>query len=174
MEHDNGVNLRIVNITDCYTLENFPSLKTLVNTKREEVSPNLSSKFATILTGDFLAPYLLSSIDKGTSMIDVLNATPVDYVIFGNHEDDIETKYVNQRIIDYQGKWINTNMQDHAMFNRQVLLDHSLHISLIFSTLTKSSNLLVLMDLSRNELVSLESYRTQRVYTAKMRLVELR
>jgi 2',3'-cyclic-nucleotide 2'-phosphodiesterase (5'-nucleotidase family) len=118
--NDSAVRFRIVNITDCYTLENFPSLKTCVEVKSSEVNNDSASKFATILTGDFLAPYLLSSIDKGTSMIDVINSTPVDYVIFGNHEDDLEARYVNQRIKDYKGKWINTNMQDHAMFEYQV------------------------------------------------------
>lgn len=50
-----------------------------------------------MLTGDFLAPYLLSSIDKGKNMITMLNETPIDYVTFGNHEDDLPHKYVCQR-----------------------------------------------------------------------------
>ena len=35
---------------------------------------------------DFLAPYLLSSIDRGTGMIRMLNETPINYVTWGNHE----------------------------------------------------------------------------------------
>ena len=40
---------------------------------------------------------VLSSIDKGAGMMTMLNETPIDYVTFGNHEDDIEHKYVCQR-----------------------------------------------------------------------------
>ena len=79
---ESPVTLRIVNVTDVYMLDNFPSLKTLINEKKRE---NLNGPTISILTGDFLAPYLLSSIDFGKGMIDTMNATPIDYVIFGNH-----------------------------------------------------------------------------------------
>eukprot|EP00434_Breviolum_minutum_P019431 symbB.v1.2.017134.t1/scaffold1268.1/size213459/15 len=39
-----------------------------------------------MLTGDFLAPYLLSSIDMGVGMMKMLNGTPIDYLTWGNHE----------------------------------------------------------------------------------------
>ena len=54
--------IRFVQITDVYTLENFPSFKTLVDAKRTE---NTSGPTLSVLTGDFLAPYLLASLDKG-------------------------------------------------------------------------------------------------------------
>ena len=41
-----------------------------------------------VLTGDFLMP-LLSAIDKGRGMMKMLNRTPVDYLIWGNHEDNL-------------------------------------------------------------------------------------
>ena len=56
--------LRIVQITDVYTLKNFPHLKTLLDEKRAEID-KLGGKTISMLTGDFLAPYLLSSFDKG-------------------------------------------------------------------------------------------------------------
>ena len=55
--------LRIIQITDVYTLENFPKLKTLIAEKTAEVEAT-GGKCISILTGDFLAPYLLSSLDK--------------------------------------------------------------------------------------------------------------
>merc|ERR1719265_757434 len=73
--------LRVIHITDVYTLVNFPSLKTLIQQKTDE----FPGKTVTMLTGDFLAPSLLSSIDKGEGMINCLNALPVDYVCWGNH-----------------------------------------------------------------------------------------
>ena len=39
------------------------------------------------LAGDFVAPSMLSSLDKGAGMIDALIG--VTHVCFGNHEDDI-------------------------------------------------------------------------------------
>ena len=55
--------LRIVQVTDVYTLLNFPRLKTLIAEKRSEVEAT-GGKCISMLTGDFLAPYLLSSLDK--------------------------------------------------------------------------------------------------------------
>ena len=69
-----------------------------------------------MLTGDFLAPYLLSSFDKGQGMVKVLNATPIDYVIWGNHEHDLEHEEVMKREKEYKGVWINSNMKDHQSF----------------------------------------------------------
>jgi 2',3'-cyclic-nucleotide 2'-phosphodiesterase (5'-nucleotidase family) len=118
-----------VHITDVYKLDNFPSLRTLI---KQQEAP--ATKVVSILTGDFLAPYLLSAIDKGRGMVQMLNETPIgllgwvggwgwvlnlnltDYVTFGNHEDDLEHEHVCQRVRDYIGVWINSNMQEHEMF----------------------------------------------------------
>ena len=53
--------IRIIQVTDVYKLENFPSLKTLINEKRNEQHKQ-GGKTISVLTGDFLAPYLLSSL----------------------------------------------------------------------------------------------------------------
>ena len=82
--------LRIVQITDVYTLKNFPHVKTLLNEKCAEME-KMGGKTISMLTGDFLAPYLLSSFHKGQGMVDILNKTPIDYVIWGNHEHDLGT-----------------------------------------------------------------------------------
>lgn len=69
-----------------YTLENFASLKTLIATIRAaqgEDGPR--NKVITMLTGDFLSPYLLSSVDRGAGMMKTLAATPIDYLTWGNH-----------------------------------------------------------------------------------------
>ena len=71
--------LRIIHVTDVYTLDNFPHLKTLIVEKREEFEQQYGPDAVTIsvLTGDFLMPYLLSAIDKGRGMMKMLNRTPV-------------------------------------------------------------------------------------------------
>jgi 2',3'-cyclic-nucleotide 2'-phosphodiesterase (5'-nucleotidase family) len=112
-----SVTLRIVNVTDVYMLDNFPSLRTLLD---EQKSSNHSGKTISVLTGDFLAPYLLSSLDFGKGMIQTLNATPIDYVIWGNHEHDLPHRHVMERAKEFKGKWINTNMQSHEAMPYQI------------------------------------------------------
>ena len=63
MSSEQTARLRILQITDVYTLQNFPRLKTLIAEKRAEVEAE-GGRCISVLTGDFLAPYLLSSFDK--------------------------------------------------------------------------------------------------------------
>ena len=111
------VTLRIVNITDVYMLDNFPSLRTLIAEQRKG---NPDGPTVSMLTGDFLAPYLLSSLDFGKGMIKMLNQTPIDYLIWGNHEHDLPHRHVVNRAKEYRGTWINTNMQSHEAMPHQV------------------------------------------------------
>lgn len=113
--------LHVIQITDVYKLDNFPSLRTMIQNKRLDLhakrgGPMGGSKTISMLTGDFLAPYLLASIDKGYGMMQMLNNTPIDYVTWGNHEHDQQHEHVMLRVAEYQGTWINTNMQDHESF----------------------------------------------------------
>jgi len=108
--------LRIIQITDVYVLDNFPSLRTLIQEKRQELESKCGGKTISMLTGDFLAPYLLSSIDKGAGMMKMCNGTPIDYLIWGNHEDDVGHADLMKREREYKGVWINTNMQSHESF----------------------------------------------------------
>ena len=57
--------------------------------KEKENLPQTLTKSDTgvisMLTGDFLAPYLLSSVDRGKGMMNALAGTPIDYLTWGNH-----------------------------------------------------------------------------------------
>jgi len=113
--------LRVVQVTDVYTLEEFPSLRTLIVDKRSELQearggPRSGSKTVSMLTGDFLMPYLLSTVDRGQGMMTMLNETPIDYVTWGNHEDDLGHTDVMRCERQYRGVWINSNMTDHESF----------------------------------------------------------
>lgn len=110
--------LTVIQVTDVYTLANFPSLKTLIAEKRLE-NPNTIS----MLTGDFLAPYLLSSVDGGAGMMNAIAKTPIDYLTWGNHEADIDHRKVCQHVRDFNGVWLNSNMQDHAAMEHQKAFD---------------------------------------------------
>uniref|UniRef100_A0A7S4C682 EF-hand domain-containing protein n=1 Tax=Chrysotila carterae TaxID=13221 RepID=A0A7S4C682_CHRCT len=63
------------------------------------------------LGGDFLAPSLLSSIDHGRGMVAVMNAVPIDVVCFGNHECDVPFDSMVQRVNEFKGVWLNSNMK---------------------------------------------------------------
>ena len=114
MGKDSSAKIRIVQVTDVYTLNNFPNLKTLLDQCKAQ--PNIYGPTISILTGDFLAPYLLSSFDKGIGMMKMLNMTPIDYLTWGNHEADLSHLDVMNREREYKGTWINSNMKSHESF----------------------------------------------------------
>lgn len=99
--------LRIIAINDVYLLDNFPCLKTLIS--KESIG---CSNVVTTLAGDFLGPSLLSSLDGGAGMIKVLNQCSLDLVCFGNHEADVPYRSLVQRIGEFKGTWLNSNMPD--------------------------------------------------------------
>ena len=101
--------LIVLQITDVYTLEHLASFKTLV----EETRRNVDATVVCMLTGDFLSPYLLSSVDQGKGMMNALNRIPLDYLIWGNHEADIPHNIVCKHVRNFKGKWLNSNMLDH-------------------------------------------------------------
>jgi len=108
--------LIILQVTDVYTLENFASFKTLLQDTREKAK---GSKVICMLTGDFLSPYLLASIDRGFGMMNALNKIPMDYLTWGNHEADVKHKVVCRHVRGFVGKWLNSNMLDHEAMDAQ-------------------------------------------------------
>lgn len=99
-----------------YTLENFASFKTLLEETRANAQ---GAKVVCMLTGDFLSPYLLASIDRGAGMMNALNKVPMDYLTWGNHEADVKHKVVCRHVRNFVGKWINSNMLDHEAMESQ-------------------------------------------------------
>eukprot|EP00040_Diaphanoeca_grandis_P036436 m.232247 g.232247 ORF g.232247 m.232247 type:complete len:673 (-) comp33617_c0_seq1:29-2047(-) len=100
--------LRIFQFNDVYLLDNLAKVKTCVD-KLSQGFPR--SNVLTVLPGDFLAPSLLSGIDHGRGMVNVLNQIPVDIVCFGNHEADVPYLSLVDRIAEFKGVWLNSNMR---------------------------------------------------------------
>ncbi len=100
------VSFRIVAINDVYDIDNFPHFSSAK--KIETVGPTLT--IATI-AGDFLSPSLLSSLDHGQGKVECMNLCGVDFVCFGNHEDDVPLCQLHNRIRQSHFTWINSNMQ---------------------------------------------------------------
>ncbi len=69
----------------------------------------------TVMAGDFLNPSLIGTLKyqgegiKGKQMVEVMNATGVDYVCFGNHEFDLDFVDLQKRIDESQFEWISSN-----------------------------------------------------------------
>jgi len=59
---------------------------------------------------------LLSTVDQGKGMMQMLNGTPIDILTWGNHEADLPHEAVLAREKEYNGHWVNTNMQSHESF----------------------------------------------------------
>jgi 2',3'-cyclic-nucleotide 2'-phosphodiesterase (5'-nucleotidase family) len=112
--------LTVIQITDVYSLEHLASVKTLVEDIRQK---SKGSTVISMLTGDFLSPYLLSSIDRGKGMMNALSKIPLDYLTWGNHEADIDHRTVCRLVRGFPGTWINSNMLDHDAMDAQVEYD---------------------------------------------------
>jgi len=84
-----------------YALDNFPSLFSLIQHYKRDVAEASadSHECIVICAGDFLSPSLLSSLDKGYGMVDILQHIGCDYVCLGNHENDVGDKALTQRIL---------------------------------------------------------------------------
>ena len=80
--NEDEARLTVIQITDVYTLEHLASVKTLVEETKEKAK---GSTVIAMMTGDFLAPYLLSSVDRGFGMMNALAKIPIDYICWGNH-----------------------------------------------------------------------------------------
>eukprot|EP00928_Gymnodinium_smaydae_P081701 TRINITY_DN65176_c0_g1_i1.p1 TRINITY_DN65176_c0_g1~~TRINITY_DN65176_c0_g1_i1.p1 ORF type:complete len:703 (-),score=62.21 TRINITY_DN65176_c0_g1_i1:196-2028(-) len=101
--------LRIIAINDVYEIENFSRLKTLIQTESAGLP---AQNVITTLAGDFIGPSVLSSLDSGRGMVRLLNMMPVKYVCFGNHETDVPYDKLVERIGEFRGTWLNSNMPD--------------------------------------------------------------
>jgi 2',3'-cyclic-nucleotide 2'-phosphodiesterase (5'-nucleotidase family) len=100
-------------LDDVYELENFPHFKSLVDAHTNSMDgETMADKTLVVLAGDFLAPSLLSSLDKGRGMVDCMNASGITHVCFGNHETDVPMKDLKLRIAESKFAWINTNMRE--------------------------------------------------------------
>ncbi len=104
-----GTYLRIVSINDVYDIKNYPYVETVIKSLKQTAE---DAVVIAALSGDFLSPCLLTSLDGGKSMLDVLNIVDIDYICFGNHEFDVNLDVLQERFKTYQGKCLNSNISN--------------------------------------------------------------
>lgn len=97
--------LRIVAVSDVYSLENLPRFATLVRAARDGCD-----RLIVAVPGDFLGPSVLSSLDNGRGMVACLNAIGVTHVTFGNHEDDVPHRALLARMTELRATWLASNV----------------------------------------------------------------
>jgi 2',3'-cyclic-nucleotide 2'-phosphodiesterase (5'-nucleotidase family) len=102
-----GPRLRIVAVNDVYVLDNLPQLASLIEAERRR---DPADALLVTLAGDFLSPSMLSSLDGGRGMVDCLNHLGVTHVCFGNHEDDVDRHVLQQRLREFRGVWLSSNI----------------------------------------------------------------
>ena len=104
-----GTYLRIISINDIYDIKNYPYVETVIQALKKSAE---DAVVIAALSGDFLSPCLLTSLDGGKSMLDILKIVDIDYICFGNHEFDVELDVLKERFKTYEGKCLNSNIDN--------------------------------------------------------------
>lgn len=117
---DRTVHVTLLQINDVYEITpsaaNEGGLARVAGllTKLKASRPNVLA----VLAGDFLSPSALSTakVDgarlDGKQMIEVLNALPLDWATFGNHEFDLKEDAFRARVAESKFRWISGNVLD--------------------------------------------------------------
>ncbi len=85
-------------------------LARLLTLKKKFVTENPNTIFT--LGGDTISPSVETRTYKGAQMIDAWNAIGIDYAVFGNHEFDVKSDVLLQRMKESKFQWIGTNVFD--------------------------------------------------------------
>ena len=104
-----GTYLRIVSINDVYDIKSYPYVETVIQTLKQTAE---DAVVIASLSGDYLSPCLITSLDGGKAMLDVLKVVDIDYLCFGNHEFDVSLDILRDRFKTYSGKCLNSNILD--------------------------------------------------------------
>jgi len=85
-------------------------LARILTLKKQIKAENPNTIFT--LGGDTLSPSVETRTYKGAQMIDAWNALGLDYAVLGNHEFDIKTSELLERIKESKFQWLGANVFD--------------------------------------------------------------
>lgn len=86
-----------------------------VATLRQQLDTGQAQVY-TFLAGDFLSPSVIGTVKidgervKGAQMVDVMNSVGFDFVVFGNHEFDLDEDELQSRIDESEFDWVAGNV----------------------------------------------------------------
>ena len=110
---DEKETLRIILTGDLYELpadKGRGGYAKLASVVRQEKVGEKHSIF--VHAGDAYSPSLLSTMDKGKSAVEMLNAVGVDYMVLGNHEWDFGPKILRERVWESNFPVLASNARD--------------------------------------------------------------
>lgn len=85
-------------------------LARLLTLKKQIKEENPNTIFT--LGGDTLSPSVETRTYRGAQMIDAWNMVGIDYAVFGNHEFDLKTDVLLERIKESRFQWLGANVFD--------------------------------------------------------------
>ncbi len=110
-----NVRVTILHVNDVYQFAPVEGgkrggLARLLTLKKEAVAENPNTIFT--LGGDTLSPSVETRTYRGAQMIDAWNAVGLDLAVLGNHEFDIKTAELLERMKESKFKWLGANVID--------------------------------------------------------------
>ncbi len=110
-----SVTVTIMHVNDVYQFAPVEGgkrggLARVLTLKKEALSENPHTIFT--LGGDTLSPSVETRTYRGAQMIDAWNALGLDYAVLGNHEFDITTAELLERIKESKFQWLGANVVD--------------------------------------------------------------
>ena len=85
-------------------------LARLLTLRKQTLAENPNTLFT--IGGDTLSPSVETRTYKGAQMIEAWNAIGLDYAVFGNHEFDLKTPELLERIEESKFTWLGANIID--------------------------------------------------------------
>ena len=110
-----NVTVTILHVNDVYQFAPVDGgkrggLARLLTLKKQIKEQNPNTIFT--LGGDTLSPSVETLTYKGAQMIDAWNAVGIDYAVFGNHEFDMKSPILLQRMKESKFTWLGANVFD--------------------------------------------------------------
>ncbi|MGE3465770.1 MAG: bifunctional UDP-sugar hydrolase/5'-nucleotidase [Pyrinomonadaceae bacterium] len=110
-----NVRVTVLHVNDVYQFTPVDGgkrggLARLLTIKKAAIAENPNTIFT--LGGDTLSPSVETLTYKGAQMIDAWNAVGIDYSVFGNHEFDIKTPALLDRVKESKFQWLGANVVD--------------------------------------------------------------
>ncbi len=114
-QNDSPVRVTFLHVNDVYQFMPVDGgtrggLARLLTLRKEVLKENPHTIFT--LGGDTISPSVETRTYKGAQMIDAWNAVGIDYAVFGNHEFDLKSDVLLERIKESKFVWLGANIFD--------------------------------------------------------------
>ena len=112
-------NLRVILLNDVDRKDAFPGIAAAVGDARAGVENSLL-----LHAGDVISPSVLSSLDKGAHIIDLMNNLGIDAFTPGNHEFDFGPEVLEERMAEATFPIVSSNIRNGAGEQPGFAADH--------------------------------------------------